>query len=423
VVVIPNDRRQIAKEPPLAGLKGFDPQEYKVPLGPPTKKHPDGKPTVTVQQRGLLMGDVTNLIADMTIRGASSEEKARAVRHSMVVIDSEKHNLDVKASARQNGILDLKRKYQGVHPRTGQPRGASTLITRATAQYHVPRRADAPAGPGLVRVSSGTIDVKTGRKVHVETGEHNVRFKDEHGKLQTKSFRSKALAEQYVREHGIDGKIEVKRFKSKRLAETNDAFELVSEGRGTPIERIYAEHSNRLKALANEARRGVVSTKLIPYSPSANKVYKHEVHSLNAKLDIALKNSPLERQAQVVANRIVAQKKRANPGMEKDEERKLKGQALTEARLRTGAGKQRIKIEPREWEAIQAGAISNHMLEKIINNSDLDTIRERATPRENPVMSSIMTSRARQMLALGVPLVDVADQLGVALSTLQSAVA
>jgi hypothetical protein len=164
----------------------------------------------------------------------------------------------------------------------------------------------------------------------------------------------------------------------------------------------------------------VVSTKLIPYSPSANKVYKHEVHSLNAKLDIALKNSPLERQAQVVANRIVAQKKRANPGMEKDEERKLKGQALTEARLRTGAGKQRIKIEPREWEAIQAGAISNHMLEKIINNSDLDTIRERATPRENPVMTSFMSSRARQMVALGIPVIDIADQLGVALSTLQS---
>jgi hypothetical protein len=149
VVVIPNDRRLIAKEPPLEGLKGFDPQDYKVPLGPPTKKYPDGKPTVTASQKGLLMGDVTNLIADMTIRGASSDEKARAVRHSMVVIDSEKHNLDVKASARQNGILDLKRRYQGVNPKTGQVRGASTLITRATAQYHVNKREDAPAGPGV----------------------------------------------------------------------------------------------------------------------------------------------------------------------------------------------------------------------------------------------------------------------------------
>jgi hypothetical protein len=93
-------------------------------------------------------------------------------------------------------------------------------------------------------------------------------------------------------------------------------------------------------------------------------VYKHEVNSLLAKLNTAEKNAPLERQAQRVANRIVAQKKRANPGMEKDEEKKLKGQALTEARLRTGAGKQRIKIEQREWDAIQAGAISNHMLER-----------------------------------------------------------
>ena len=48
------------------------------------------------------MGDVSNLITDMTIKGANNDELARAVRHSMVVIDSEKHNLDVKASARDN---------------------------------------------------------------------------------------------------------------------------------------------------------------------------------------------------------------------------------------------------------------------------------------------------------------------------------
>ena len=52
----------------------------------------------------------------------------------MVVIDSEKHNLDYKASERENGILDLKKTYQGVNPKTGQARGASTLITRATSQ-------------------------------------------------------------------------------------------------------------------------------------------------------------------------------------------------------------------------------------------------------------------------------------------------
>ena len=398
VVVIPNQRGAIANKPPLEGLKGFDPQKYKVPYGPPTKKFPDGKPTVTSTQKQQLMGNVTNLISDMTIRGANNDELARAVRHSMVVIDSEKHNLDVKASARDNTITDLKRRYQGVHPKTGQVRGASTLITRATAEYRVPKRKDAPSStPGVVRVSSGTIDIKTGRKRYVETGERKP-----------------------------DGTLAT--FKSKRLAETDDAYELISKGVGTRIESVYADHSNRLKSLANEARREVVNTKLTPYSKSANKVYKHEVNSLKAKLNEAEKNAPLERQAQVVAGRLYAQKKRANPEMEKDEQRKIKGQALAEARLRTGAGKTRLggekaPITNREWDAIQAGAISNDMLRRILNNSDLEAIRDRATPRVRPVMTSSVTARAKQMLASGYTLEEVSDALSIPMSTLTSGVA
>jgi hypothetical protein len=249
----------------------------------------------------------------------------------------------------------------------------------------VPKRKPRPAKDG------GPIDKKTGKKVFVETGERRP-----------------------------DGSIAT--FRSKRLAETDDAFSLVSEGRGTRIEQIYAEHSNSLKALANEARKEMVNTKLTPYSPSAKKVYSHEVESLNAKLRRAQKNSPLERQAQVVANRIVAQKKRANPDMDRDEERKIKGQALTEARLRTGAGKERIVLSDQEWQAIQAGAISNHKLDEILKNADLDSVRQKATPRINPVMTPALTAQAKQKLALGYTLAEVADQLGVALSTLKSSV-
>ena len=394
VVVFPNNRGTITSKPPLEGLKGFDPQKYQVPYGPKSEKYPSGKPTVTSGQKQLLMGNVSNLITDMTIRRANNDELARAVRHSMVVIDSEKHNLDVKASARDNDIANLKRKYQSVP--SSSSLGASTLISRATAQTHVPKRKDAPAGPGVVRVSSGTIDIKTGKKRYV-----------------------------YTDERKPDGKVAT--FRSKQLAETDDAYSLVSEGRGTRIEQIYADHSNRLKSLANEARREVVRTKLTPYSPSANKVYKHEVNSLKAKLNEAEKNSPLERQAQVVAGRIYSQLKRANPEMDKDEQRKIKGQALNEARLRTGAGKTRLggkkaPITDREWEAIQAGAISNHMLQRILNNADLDAIRARATPRVNPVMTDAITARAKQMLASGFTLAEVSDHLGIALSTLKSGV-
>ncbi|MFL5664906.1 MAG: helix-turn-helix domain-containing protein [Ktedonobacteraceae bacterium] len=393
VVVIPNNRGQITHTPALEGLKGFDPQTYKIPLGPPSKKFPEGLPSITPIRKQHEMGNVTNLIADMTIKGATSEEKARAVRHSMVVIDSEKHNLDFRASARDHGILDLKKKYQGVHPVTGQARGAATLITRATSEAHPVKRKPASVKdrPDLARLSVGTIDRKTGRKVFTFTGERKP-----NGALTT--------------------------FRSTRLAETHDAYSLVSEGRGTRIEQIYADHSNRLKSMANEARLAAVGVKLRPYSPSAKKVYAPEVAELNSKLNRAEMNQPLERRAQVVANHIVGQKKRANPEMEKDELKKIKGQALKDARLRTGAGKTRITVTDREWEAIQAGAISNHRLERILNNADIDSIRERATPQVRSVMTDVMTTRARQMLTNGYTFAEVSDALQIPMSTLKSGV-
>lgn len=390
VVVIPNNYKQITHTPPLEKLKGFDPQQYKVPYGPKTDKYPEGTPIIKPARKQQEMGNVTNLISDMTIKGANTDELARAVRHSMVVIDSEKHNLDFRASARDNEIANLKRKYQGVTEKGGL-RGASTLITRATAQIHIDKRKDAKAGPGVVRLSKSTIDPRTGKKLYEPTNERKP-----------------------------DGTLAKQR--SKQLAETDDAFTLVSQGRGTRQEQLYAEHSNRLKRLANEARKEVVATKSIEYSPSARKVYAHEVASLNSKLDLAERNSPFERQAQVVANRTVALKKRANPDMSNDELKKIKGQALTEARLRTGAKKDRIDLTDREWEAIQAGAISNNRLDRILKNTDLDIIRERATPRINPVMTSAITARAKQMLNSGFTLAEVSDHLGVPMSTLKSGV-
>ncbi len=405
VVVIPNDRGHITHTPALEGLKGFDPQSAYKPYhgmktidggtyNAETKKvdygtRPDGRPKPPdASRKQHEMGNVTNLISDMTIRGASSDELARAVRHSMVVIDSEKHVLDWQASARDNGIADLKRRYQGVNEKGGL-KGASTLITRATAQDHPLKRKNAKAGPGKTRLSTATVDNATGKKLYELTGETLP-----NGKPAT--------------------------FRSKKLAETDDAYTLVSQGRGTRTEQLYADHSNRLKALANEARKAVVETKTIPYQPSAKLVYSHEVASLNSKLNRALKNSPLERQAQVVANRVVAQKRRANPDMQADELKKIKGMALTEARIRTGANKELVDITDREWEAIQHGAISNHKLEQILNNTDLEKLRERATPRVNPVMTPAITARAKQMIADGYPLSDVADNLGIPVSTITS---
>jgi hypothetical protein len=389
VVVIPNNKRLIKNSEPLEGLKGFDPQKYKVPT--PNEDPVNGRVTISDGRKQTEMGKVTNLIADMTIRGANSDELAAAVRHSMVVIDSEKHNLDFKASERDNKILALKKRYQ-LNEATGSM-GASTLITRATARKDVDRRKDASVKdrPDLARLGNATVDRKTGRKVYEPTGE-------------------------------VDKRGNVKTFRSKKLAETDDAFTLVSEGRGWRTEQVYAEHSNRLKRLANEARLETVhNTKPIPYSPSAKKVYEKEVDELNSALNTALKNAPLERQAQVVANHILAQRRRANPDMDAAEKKKVRAQALDEARLRTGAKKDRIEITPSQWAAIQAGAISNNKLGDILNNTDMDKLRALATPRKNPVMTTIMTNRAKAMLASGATPAEVAEVLGIPPSTIRSA--
>ena len=370
VLVIPNNKGEIKSSPALQGLKDFDPRSAYPAY--------DGMKPITGPRMQQEMGNVSNLITDMTIRGASQQELARAVRHSMVVIDSEKHNLDYKGSARDNGIAQLKKKYQGK-----ASAGASTLLSRATAEVRVPVRKPRPAKDG------GPIDKKTGKKVFVDTGETYV---------------------------DRDGKTVRRTFKSQRLAETDDAHTLSS---GTPIERVYADHSNRLKSLGDHARREMVNTRTIPYSPSAKRVYHNEVETLNSKLNIALRNAPLERQAQVLANSIVSQKRAANPNMDSADLKKIKRQALDEARYRTGAKKQRIELTQREWDAIQAGAISNHKLEQILNNADLETVRRLATPRQQLVMTSAKAARAQAMLDAGFTQAEVADQLGVALSTLK----
>src|SRR5438045_7247063 len=114
-----------------------------------------------------------------------------------------------------------------------------------------------------------------------------------------------------------------------------------------------------MKALGNEARKVMVATKGIKQSKSAKQVYHNEVKSLGSKLNLSLKKAPLERHAQVLTNKVVAERRRANPDMDDDEVKKIKTQALAEMRVRTGSKKPPIQITPREWEAIQAGAVSD----------------------------------------------------------------
>jgi hypothetical protein len=365
VLVIPNNSNRVKTSPALEQLKNFDPK----------REYPkyEGMKVMDARTKGQEMGKVSNLITDMTIRGAPHSDIARAVRHSMVVIDAEKHELNYKQSAIDNGIRQLSEKYQG-----RASGGASTLISRATSEVRVPDRKDRPMSEG------GPIDPVTGRRVYVETGKLN-----QVGKPRL--------------------------IKSEKLAETDDAHTLSS---GTPIEKLYADHSNRLKALANDARLEYLNTPPLKYSPTAKVAYSEQVDSLNAKLALAQRNAPRERQAQVVANAMIRAKLDANPNLEGDSLKKVKYQALEEARSRMGAKKNAVEITPAEWDAIQAGAISNSKLKDILDNADLDQIKSLAQPRSTTVMPPSAISRAKSMLASGYTRAEVSEQLGVSLSTL-----
>ena len=372
VMVIPTGGKvKITSTRALEGLEGFDPKlEY--------GGKPEGsfKPMRNTQTE---MGKISNLITDMTLRGAVPEELARAVRHSMVVIDAEKHHLDYKQSEIDNGIASLKKKYQGSYDEDGRyHEGAATLISRAKSETSVLKRKGSPI-------------------INPETGEQTY----------------KEVYEEYIDKNG---RTRVRTQASTKMAETKDAFTLVSDV-DTPQERAYASYANKMKSLANQARKEMVSTGKIPYSASAKAAYQNEVDSLNAKLNVALKNAPRERQAQVIANATVAAKKQENPDMTRSEIKKASQQALTAARTTVGASRETISISDREWEAIQAGAISENRLTQIINNVDIDTLRQRATPRSTTVLSTAKVNKIASMSASGYSTAEIAEALGVSTST------
>jgi DNA-binding CsgD family transcriptional regulator len=374
-IVIPNNKGQIKSSASLKGLENFDPIEsYKIPEG--SKVIP-----IKPKTKQTEMGKASNLITDMTIKGANLDEIARAVRHSMVVIDSEKHNLDYRQSYIDHGIASLAQRYQ--NKSTG---GAATLVSRASSEIRVDARKPRSTQEG------GAIDPATGTKMYTKTGESYVDKK---------------------------GRTIMRKTPSTKMAEETDAFKLSS---GRPIEEVYAAYANNLKKLGNDSRKNALSTIPTPYSPSAFKVYEKEVLTLTAKLNNAIMNKPIERQASILANSVVERKKQANPNMDHDDLKKIRNQALAEARTRTGAKKHDIQITDKEWEAIQAGAVSPSRLTQILQNTSLDRIKQLATPRTTTSsMSATRVSLAKARLASGYTQAEVAESLGISTSTLANA--
>jgi hypothetical protein len=314
----------------------------------------------------------------MTLKGASEDELARAVRHSMVVIDAEKHILNYKKSEIDNDIPSLKNKYQGHYDNQGKwhSGGASTLLSRAKGEVPIVKRKGSPI-----------IDPETGEQ---------------------------SWKENYQEYTDANGKVKYRTQKSTKMFETPDARTLSS---GTPQEEAYADYANKMKALANQARKEMISTGDIKYSPEAKDKYLNEFNSLNAKLNVSLKNAPKERKAQVIANTTIKAKKQEYPDLSKGELKKISQQALTAARIQVGAKREPIKINEKEWEAIQAGAISPNKLKQIIDNADIDVLKQLATPRTSTQLSEVKINKIQTMVKSGYSTAEIAKSIGVSSST------
>jgi DNA-binding NarL/FixJ family response regulator len=450
VMCIPTDygRIRINRSEPLKGLVGFDNKaEYGTKLGDDGEYYnARGEKVKIMTNTNMEMGKISNLITDMTLHGgASDEEMTRAIKHSMVVIDAEKHKLDYKRSEVENNIPQLISKYQ----RTLQPDGtikeggASTIISKAKGVEYVNKRR------GQAR-----IDPETGKKTYLDalpsdlyyvkkdydkkTGMITVRTAD--GKKITYNSKDPADREMYepVGKYDKDTGImtftnkagtiryntETREQKSTKMAETDDARTLMSAD-PHPMEMIYANYANSMKALANEARKEMLATGNLKYDANAKKVYQTEVDSLMARLNEAEKNTVRERQAARLTTAEVKQKmadaEARGEELSGKQIRKYNQQALTKYRQQVGSVSRRersLKISDREWEAIQAGAISENKLKRILANADADELRQRATPRTTKGLTTGQAKRIQTLSASGnYTIAEIAEQLGVSTST------
>jgi len=410
---------KISSKRELEGLKGFDPK----------LSYPERPGMKVMKNTQTEMGIISNLIMDMTLMGASDEELARAVRHSMVVIDAEKHHLDYKRSEVDNDIKGLKRRYQKkVNPVTGEVSygGASTLISRSKGEHTVDKR-----------VGSRRIDPETGKVYWKTAPDDKLYYQDikKTGKAyrdlvaNTPGLENMTSKEQRkilwdAVDRGVLETVTKKRTQaSTNMAETDDARTLMSSDIGTPIERIYADYANSMKAMANNARKMALSTESLKYDRQAEKRYASEVDSLNRKLIASEKNAVRERQATRLANVRIQEKRETleRAGFTKKEiDKELKTyrqRKMEEARIQTGAKRTPIDITPKEWEAIQSGAISETKLQKILNHTDTDKIKELATPRRANELSSWKISKIKSMANQDYTIEQIAKSLGVSSST------
>lgn len=398
----PKGKVRIKNRNRLQGLEDFDPQvEYavdKITVDKDGNKHGyvNGREVRLMKNTGIQMGVISNLITDMTLAGANDSELAAAVRHSMVVIDAEKHSLDYKQSEIDNNIAALHKKYQGKS--TG---GAATILSRAKGQEQVDKRQGTPK-----------VNIKGTKDYDPSRPEGALIYKTADDVEYTYSKVNKRTGE-------VETKTGRRHQKSTKMAETDDAYSLVSDARH-PMELLYADYANSMKALANQARKEMISTGKIEYDKNAKATYQKEVSELMTNLNNAQMNATKERQAQRMANATV-QSKIASGQIDKKDAKKVGTQALTKYREEYSAVSRRdrnIKITDRQWEAIQAGAISETKLKQILNNADVDDLRQRATPKTVNTLSTAQIARIKAYSNSNYSINEIAKMMGKSPSTI-----
>lgn len=130
----------------------------------------------------------------------------------------------------------------------------------------------------------------------------------------------------------------------------------------------------------------------------------------------------------LIANAVIKakiQEQGLDPHISEDKKviKKISSVEMQRARDSVGASgrKSKVTFTDREWEAVQAGAISDNMLTKFLNSSDSDEIVKRAMPKTTTALSSAKVNKAKAMLRGGYTYEEIAKACGVPKSTIYDA--